>query len=501
MRSYFFSFISLILIFGISSCYKEEVIFNISPNEQLELPLILAFNHRHCFFDVNSNSLCFVIPKDSIVDFSPFIEFQEHSTILINDRLLTNNSINNLGLIEIKKKYSVRITTKGKTKYLSLRFTTLPVLRVVTRNKIADEPKSLAQLTINSPINNNIVTSFIGIELRGASSQFNPKKSYGFTFLQNKNLNNRISKSLLGCKKNESWILDAVYNDQAKLRNKLSFEIWKNMNPTKQIAIKSQFVELYLNNDYQGLYCLNEQINAEQLDLLNSTAVLYKSVNWKGGPTFEYLTSKKSPKYTDFWDGWVQKYPNPTYKIKWQPLHNLRNWVINKTDEEFVQNTLDYIDLENIIDYYLFINLIGANDNHGKNMIWMSPHDGAPFSIIPWDLDTSWGRDWDAKLRPPSIVRIHDNQLFKRLFILNSQNFRQKLKAKWNHLRQNIWSNSSILSLLDNNFRELNNTDAIQQENIRWNKNIDLQQEHLYMQNWVTNQLNLLDIYFNEIQN
>lgn len=502
MKSYFLSGISLIILFFTSSCYKEEAIFDIFPNEQLELPIILAFNHNHCFFDVNSNSLCFAIPKDSVVDFSPFVQFQEHSSILINNIALTNNSINNLGTIGINNTYSVSIITQGKTKYFTLRFTTLPILRIVTRSKIMNEPKSLAKLTVNAPNGNTATTtSFIGIELRGASSQFNPKKSYGFSFLQDKNLDHRISKSLLGCKKNESWILDATYNDQAKFRNKLSFEIWREMNPTEHISIKSQFVELYLNNNYQGLYCLNEQINAEQLGLLNSSGVLYKSVDWEGGTTFQHLTSKKPPKYTDFWDGWVQKYPKPTDKIKWQPLYDLRNWVINQTDAQFIQNAADQIDLENIIDYYLFINLIGANDNHGKNMIWVSPRDKTPFFIVPWDLDTSWGRDWDASPRSPDIVHIYNNKLFKRLLVLNPQNFRQRLKDKWTNLRQNNWSSTNIQALLDDNVKALSYTDVIQQENTRWNKNIDLQQEQIYMQHWLMNQLNLLDTHFSEIQN
>ncbi len=484
-----------------SSCYKEEVIFDNFPDEQLELPRILAFNHKHCFFDVNSNSFSFAIPEDSMVNFSPFVQFQEHSSILINDITLTNNSVNNLGTIRIKNTYSISITTKGKTKHFTLRFTTLPILRIVTRSKIMNEPKSLARLTVNAPNGNSATTtSLIGIELRGASSQFNPKKSYGFSFLQSRNLDNRVSKSLLGCKKNESWILDATYNDRAKFRNKLSFELWRDMDPIEHISIKSQFVELYINNDYQGLYCLNEQINAEQLGLLNSNGVLYKSVDWRSGTTFQHLASKDPPKYTDFWDGWVQKHPKPTNKIKWQPLYDLRNWVINQTDEEFVQNTADYIDLENIIDYCLFINLIGANDNHGKNMIWVSPRDNSPFFIVPWDLDTSWGRDWDGSSASPDIVRIYNNKLFKQLLVLNPQNFRQRLKIKWNNLRQNNWSNANIQALLNDNVKALTQIDIIQQENIRWDRNINLQQEQIYMQDWLVNQLNLLDTYFNEMQ-
>lgn len=154
--------------------------------------------------------------------------------------------------------------------------------------------------------------------------------------------------------KNEDWILDAMYNDKARLRNKISFEIWKAMNPSKHKAIQARLVELYINNDYQGLYSLNEQMNAEQLELSGSEAVLYKSTGWGEGATiFEHLSSN-APLFIDVWEGWEQKYPNPKDKINWQPLYDLRDMVVNKSDAEFIAQIGTQIDLELLIDYYIF---------------------------------------------------------------------------------------------------------------------------------------------------
>jgi hypothetical protein len=488
-----------ILILFTGSCYKEHIVFDSHPNEELELPLILAFNEKDCFFDEESNSFCFSIPEDSILNYAPFVQFQDYSTILINGHPLTNDAINNLGTVNIKENYRVNITTQDHTEEFTLRFTTLPIVRIVSRSNILNDPKLIARLTINPPINNaDVVTSFVGIDYRGASSIVNPKKSYGFTFLEGMDIDDTVSEGLFGWKENEDWILDAVYNDEAKFRNKISFEIWEAMNPTEHVSIQSKFVELYFNNSYQGLYCLNEQMNPEQLDLLDSDGVLYKTVNWESGTIFKSLSSQP-PGYTDLWQGWEQKYPHPSYEIDWEPLYDLRDWAINDSDQEFIDNLSNHIDLENIIDYYLFINLIGAFDNHGKNMFWVSPSEDAPFFIVPWDLDASWGRDWDTEPLFPVRIKINDNKLFERLLALNPDNFKGQLQNKWNSLRANAWSSNNIKMLLDENFEELMKTNVIELDNARWGKAADLYQERIYIHNWMVDQFNLLDTYFNDL--
>ena len=381
-----------------------------------------------------------------------------------------------------------------------MRFTVLPTIRIVSHNKFKDDPKSLARVTVYAP-NSQIdgMNSFIGIELRGASSQKNPKTSYGFTFLEDKNIDNKISKSLFGWRENEDWILDAVYNDQAKFRNKLSFEIWEAMNPTEHISIKSKFVELYLNNNYLGLYCFNEQINAEHLDLQNSELCIYKAVAWDKSTIFKSLSTNQPPRYTDLWDGFQQKYSYRSERVEWQPLYDLRDWAVNDSDQQFIENANTFVDLENIIDYYIFINLIGAFDNHGKNMFWVRPNAETPFSIIPWDLDSSWGRDWDSKPLLPLRIVSTDNALFNRLLTLNPNNFKTRLKTRWNNLRMTLATTTNINRLLNNQFEQLMKTDVIEMENIRWGQGLDLYSERTFIQNWLGEQFDLLDTYFNTL--
>ena len=162
MRNIFF--LSIFLIFSFESCYKEQIIFNSDPNNFLELDLILRINNKDCAFDQHTNTLRYPIEDDIIENFEAFIEFQEYSEIYFKDSLLINNSINDLGNIEINKDYKLSIITNGIAHEFDLQFTNLPIMQIITHNTILDEPKVLAKLIINYPSTiTNRMTSYIGI--------------------------------------------------------------------------------------------------------------------------------------------------------------------------------------------------------------------------------------------------------------------------------------------------------------------------------------------------
>lgn len=99
----------------------------------------------------------------------------------------------------------------------------------------------------------------IGIEIRGQSSQMFPKKSYGF---ETRNvLKEDSSVSLLGMPEESDWILSAPFSDKSMMRNPLTFYLGNRMGRWQP---RSQWCELYLNGDYQGVYFLIEKIKRDK---------------------------------------------------------------------------------------------------------------------------------------------------------------------------------------------------------------------------------------------
>ena len=486
-----------LLCIGLMGCYKEELIFSTEPNSKLELPTILRINGKECCYDHIHNSLRFPIEQDFINNFYAFIEFQEYSKIYFEGDLLKNKSLNNLGKIEINKEYEITIRTRENTEILQLVFTNLPTVQVITLDQISNDPKSPAKIIINYKETSRLPdTYFIGIEHRGGNSQRYQKKSFGFSLKASAGINENFSTSLFDMRTNNDWILDAMWIDHARLRNKTSFELWKKMNTYEHIGIEGEFVELYINKEHQGLYCLNENINSELLDLENTSAVLYKATAWEDGATL-FKSYSSNPPNNYYWDGWEQKYPDPKIKINWNPLKRLRLLVVNESNSAFTSNIISLMNIDNLVDYYIFLNLVSASDNTGKNTFLVKKNNLAKFNIIPWDIDGSWGLNWSGT--HIGYTSILSNNLYDRLMETNTNSFKTQLKQRWSYLRGDILSSAELGQLFNDNFSKINNSKIIDIENEKWGSNIDIYSEQQYLINWIENRLIFLDDYFDNL--
>ena len=124
--------------------------------------------------------------------------------------------------------------------------------------QIVDEPKTNANLAV---IENKNETNYkIGIEIRGSSSQMFPKKSYGFE-TRSSDWSEDIDVNLGGFPEEEDWILYGPYSDKSLIRNKLTFDL---SNAIGYKASNVKFYNLYINNDYKGLYVLMEKIKRDE---------------------------------------------------------------------------------------------------------------------------------------------------------------------------------------------------------------------------------------------
>ena len=135
----------------------------------------------------------------------------------------------------------------------------LPNMRISTIGQvIVDEPKINAELIVSE---NNIESDYkIGIEIRGSSSQIFPKKSYGLE-TRSSDWSEDLDVSLGGFPEEEDWILYGPYSDKSLIRNKLTFDL---SNSIGYKASRVKFYNLFINNDYKGLYVLMEKIKRDQ---------------------------------------------------------------------------------------------------------------------------------------------------------------------------------------------------------------------------------------------
>ncbi|MGF7140021.1 CotH kinase family protein [Roseimarinus sediminis] len=149
----------------------------------------------------------------------------------------------------------------------------LPILHIDTRGKsIPDEPKLMVRIkVIDHPGGGNQLYDTIyaydawaGIEIRGSSSQMFEKKNYGLETRDE--AGNNLNVSLLGMPEENDWMLHGPYSDKSLMRNALAYHLG---NGTGRWAPRTRYCELYINDDYRGIYVLTERIKRDKnrLDL------------------------------------------------------------------------------------------------------------------------------------------------------------------------------------------------------------------------------------------
>jgi hypothetical protein len=483
-------------LFLIYSCTKRKVVFDGNGNYNYELPLILKLNNKDCLFDSQTKTLKYSLSSDELNNFSPSVKFQEYSSIRFKGLSLVNNSINNFDTIELNKNYNLEVTTEGEVNLFKLIFTNIPLVQIVTLDRIRNEPKILGKIQVIYPNKASTpVKSWIGVEVRGGfTSNFN-KKSYGFRLYSDKHLYSPKSLPFFDLKTNDKWALDAMFLDPSRTRSKTSFNVWKAMSSdSNKISIKSKFVEVFINSESLGLYNFNE-IYTEQFLSLNAESVLYTGVSNSDITRFNELPNRQPN--SRFWEEWEQKYPNPSQTISWYDFKKLNELVVSSSNNDFINQIEQHIDVDNVIDYFLFVNMINGYDNVAKNCFFLKRNQTKKFQISPWDLDATWGRYHDGgAVLDNAIV---SNGLFNRFLETNAGNFKTKLKARWTSLRTSVFTYNNLTSMFDDNFTELINYNVISTENSIWGTNIDLLNEKNYIFNWINNRLVFLDNYYGNL--
>ena len=145
--------------------------------------------------------------------------------------------------------------------------TPLPVMTLKTTQAIGDDTKTRVRVRVidhggraNSPSRGaNVYNGWGGIEIRGQSSAFFDKKSYGLELRKRSGADRNAS--LLGLPADADWVLYAAYNDKTLMRNVLAYDASRLMG---RWAPRTRFVELVHNGRYEGVYVLMERIELNE---------------------------------------------------------------------------------------------------------------------------------------------------------------------------------------------------------------------------------------------
>ena len=486
------------------------------PTEDCEF-LTFKLDDVFCALDEATSTYYYAIPEKEM-PFAPLVAVKDSLVeITINYQAITNFAINDLGNVSINQPLSLQFKNCEEViTNFQLVFTTLPIIQlsVPDGQVIRNEPKIEAKIRIQDPYyivhgaEKAKFTSTIGIETRGGSTQGYEKKSYSLELKEEEDTSKEQSEPLLGMRDDDDWILDAMVIDDARMRNRASFDIWMDLEklyyqseePKAKSGTVGELVEVFLNDEYRGVYTLTDRVDRKQLKLNKNKeaavdGLLYKSVAWSDPVLFKGVADFDNT--NPLWQGWEQKYPDTDDVIFWDPLANFIQFVVESSDADFKAQIGDQLDLENAANYFLFLNLMRADDNRGKNIYLAKYQLSEPFFIVPWDLDATWGLFWDRSKVGVNIILT--NNLFDRLIATNAGGFKDTLKSKWNEARTSLFTKDNLLTYFEKYRQPLEESGAYQREHQRWEIPTTLPKEMEYLDNWIGERLRYLNDYFQEL--
>lgn len=393
---------------------------------------------------------------------------------------------------------------KGRT-YKTF-ITSIPLIQIDAPDGIVDEPKRLAQIKYTDA--DTSFTSYAGIELRGSSSLLFAKKTYDLNFYIDATGKENADVQLAGMRKDDDWVLDGLYNEPLRMRSFLSLNLWNEIyqpyyldrEPTAKGGAKGTYADVFVNGKYKGVFLLQEQVDRKltRIKKIKDEFVrgeLFQGSSYKGAVTFDSLPQKKN--YLPFWGGYNIKYPVPT-NIYWDNLYPFTDFVINSTDDAFTKAIPEKFYLDNAIDYFLFVNVVRAPDNLGKNLFLIRYDENEPYFYAPWDLDGSFGTIFSGK-RIATTNDFLENGLLRRLIATDADGFNKKFQKRWADLREGVFSTNAILKRQEDVFNMLLDEGVFKREGLVW-KEFNYEHEGLeYMQQWTQERLHFLDNYISGI--
>ncbi|WP_116127676.1 CotH kinase family protein [Lewinella sp. IMCC34183] len=390
----------------------------------------------------------------------------------------------------------------GSLDTVAVAFTPLPLIRIDSAEGINRDDRVAGHFTYGYGAESR--TSPLGVRHRGNFSLRYPKKSLDLEFRDPADPEESADLAFPGMREDDDWVLDAIYNEPSRVNAYVAHKLWLDLHvlphaaeePEAKSGADVAFVELFLNGHYHGLYLLSEQVDRKQLKLKKyKDAVrgeLYKSEDHTPATRFHGVPGS-SPEGDD-WAGWEVKHPDED-EVDWDKLRDIIRFVADSSDAVFMENAAMRFDLDNVVDYLLYVNGLFLTDNVTKNTFLARYDSLTPYFFAPWDLDGGLGNAYDATRRESATGWI-TNGAFERLNNLSPDNFNDRLCDRYEELRAGLLDPDSLRARVNTAMDQLTTSGAYRREAGRWPDLLNYSDEQrTFTNSFITDRMAYLDNY------
>ena len=348
-------------------------------------------------------------------------------------------------------------TTSGKTRDFAIHVLSsdLPVVSIETSTGKEITSKTVwvedSPVVLWKPDGTTEDLGMTSIKGRGNSTWYHyPKKAY--------NLKLDKKAAVLGMPKDKRWCLLANFGERSKLRYAVGFALAKK---THSIAWtpNGQFVELFLNGTYRGLYYLCEKIKISK-DRVNITEM--KSTDTEG----EALTGGYLLEFDTMYDE-QNKFRSAVSDLPvmiQEPDEDVLNEAqfayiqdfINTVDETITSGEPyeDLIDRDSFIDVWFVKELVWNTEMRLPRSVYFHKDRNGKLTAGPvWDFDLDGFINTDEFL--------HKDKAFWYKDLFQDPAFVARAKEKWNDTKEGFLEVIDTIDALHEYIRQAESRDAV----------------------------------------
>lgn len=405
-----------------------------------------------------------------------------------------------------------------------LTFTGLPMMTFSSLEEVAEDGNPLFEMTLYESCDKKdwITNVFTTATIRGNTSKEYEKKSLRLKLKKKKEDGSYHAKqeNLLQIRDDDDWILNSLYADNSRIRDKLCMDLWHQtgayQNPYQaNFGVMGEYTEVVINDGYAGLFLLTHPIDAKQVHMdrtskqIESGEALIERIYKRKYPSAwseeDYYGAFPDPNLNNFRGGFFLKGDVISGELaEWQPLRSLAACI--ESDDTTFQNEIGQIvDQNNAVDNWLFFQAIGGFDNENKNVYYIARNREEQYYgyFIPWDMNLSFGSVYadNAYYSEESMKEVHTIVQFEpanRMLNLDVPGCRAYAKQTWNTWREAVFSDEALLDRIEMLQNKLLLSGALTREKNRWSngntsEDISLLKEYAiermhfvdtYLQNW-----------------
>ncbi len=402
--------------------------------------------------------------------------------------------------------------------------TILPKIEINSGNNvIVNEPKVTVTMKVTEYNANNVgmVTydGLAGAEYRGSSSQFfnqifelingewtptgDIKKSISIETRDSTGVG--IDLALLGLPAEEDWVLLAPFSDKTLMRDTLIYSLAREMGG---YASRWKYFELYLNNQYRGIYIVLEKIkrDPERLNISNLRAIDNEGEELTGGYILKIdKASGEDPANPEREDVYLDSFSFVSAQVD-DTFNNKHHFIYSEPKSEditgpqkdYIQNYVhefeaalaganfkdettgyrNYIEVDSFVDYFI-LNELSRNVDGFNLSQYLVKDKNKKLALGPvWDFNLAFGNaGWCGAERTDGWAYNHAGDCpgttpypvpFWWDQLLTDPYFVGKLKARWTSLRLTTLSTATLTTKIDTTAAQLKNTPAVSNNFQQW---------------------------------